>query len=370
MDGKMKAGVYYGIKNIVLEERDIPQITENDVLVKMVKAGICGSDTGAFLHGGIRYGVWDGMVEGHEGIGRIVEKGANVADDLSIGDLVFVEPTRAHKAGKIEADVLGTFGEYILVQDAKRDDNIYVVKPDTDVNLAALIEPLAVGTQGALCTNPKPDDNVVVLGAGTIGLCAAAGLINHGIKNVVVVDRNEWKLEIARKIGAKTVNSREENVAEKLTEIFGAYVNNSTKMQYADPRIMQQLQSMYKEAASRVAGVKPNVQLYVDCAGAKELLMQSLGMVTEGTKYVIVSVYSEPLEINGGMFMSEPQIIGSAGYRPSTIKEVIDHVENERTPIRNIITAEYSIDEFAMAMEKAAYKENKNIKVLLNFEDK
>lgn len=369
MEGKMKAGIYYGIKNITLEERDIPEVTENDVLVKMLKAGICGSDTGAFLHGGVRYGVWDGMVEGHEGIGRIVEKGAYVADDLNIGDLVFVEPTRAHKAGKIEADVLGTFGEYILVQDAKKDDNVYVVRPDTDLDLAALIEPLAVGTQGALCTNPKPEDNVVVLGAGTIGLCAAAGLINHGIKNVVVVDRNEWKLEIARKIGAKTVNSKEENVGEKLTEIFGKYVNTTTKMQYADPRIMQQLMAMNPGAASRVSGAKPDVQLYVDCAGAKELFMQSLGFATEGTKYVIVSVYNEPLEIGGNIFMGETQIIGSAGYRPSTIKEVIDHVENERTPIRNIITAQYPIDDFVTAMEKAAYKENKNIKVLLNFED-
>jgi len=368
MDGKMKAGVYYGIKNLVLEEVDIPKITENDVLVKMLKAGICGSDTGSYLHGGVRYGVWDGMVEGHEGIGRIVEKGANVKDDLNVGDLVFVEPTRAHKAGKIEADVLGTFGEYILVQDAVKNDNIYVVKPDTDLDLAALIEPLAVGTQGALCTNPKPEDNVVVLGAGTIGLCAAAGLINHGIKNVVVVDRNEWKLEIARKLGAKTINCKEEDVGEKLVEIFGEYVNNTTKMQYADSRIMKQLMAMSSAGASRVSGKKPNVQLFIDCAGAKELLMQSFAFATEGTKYVIVSVYSENLEINGGLFMGEMQVIGSAGYRPDTILEVIDHVENERTPIRNIITAQYPVDELVTAMEKAAYKENKNIKVLVNFE--
>jgi len=295
-------------------------------------------------------------------------KGANVKDDLNVGDLVFVEPTRAHKAGKIEADVLGTFGEYILVQDAVKNDNIYVVKPDTDLDLAALIEPLAVGTQGALCTNPKPEDNVVVLGAGTIGLCAAAGLINHGIKNVVVVDRNEWKLEIARKLGAKTINCKEEDVGEKLVEIFGEYVNNTTKMQYADSRIMKQLMAMSSAGASRVSGKKPNVQLFIDCAGAKELLMQSFAFATEGTKYVIVSVYSENLEINGGLFMGEMQVIGSAGYRPDTILEVIDHVENERTPIRNIITAQYPVDELVTAMEKAAYKENKNIKVLVNFE--
>lgn len=364
---KMKAGVYHAIKNVTLDEVDVPEMGENDVLVKMLKAGICGSDSGAWLHGGIRYGVWNEMVEGHEGVGKICAKGANVSDDLSVGDIVFVEPMKAHLAGKIEADVLGTFGEYILVQNAKRDYNVFVLKPDVDLDLAAIVEPLAVGTQGALCTNPQPEDNVVVLGAGTIGLCAAAGLINHGIKNVVVVDRNEWKLEIARKIGAKTVNSREENVAEKLCEYFGEFLDSSTKMQFANPKIFQQLASI-PGLANRVAGKKPNVQLYVDCAGAKELLMQSLGMCAEGTKYVIVSVYNEDLAINGGMFMSEPKIVGSAGYTQETIKEVIDHIENERTAIKSIVTEQISINEIETALLHAADKSFKNIKVIMNFD--
>ena len=367
MNGKMKAGIYYGVKNIGLEERDIPQITDNDVLVKMIRAGICGSDTGSYLHGGIRYGVWDNMVEGHEGVGRVVEKGANVADDIQIGDIVFVEPMKAHKAGKIEADVLGTFGEYILVQDAKREYNIFPIKKDVDMDLAALIEPLAVGTQGAVCTNPQVDDHVVILGAGTIGLCAAAALVNRGLKNVVVVDRNDWKLEIAKQIGAMTVNCKTEDTAEKLCECFGEYKDSSTKMQFANPMIFKQLSSI-PGLANRVAGKKPNVDLYVDCAGAKELLMNALAMCAEGTKYVIVSVYNEALPINGGMFMSEPIIQGSAGYTKETILEVIDHVENERTAIKNIITAKYPIDDLVVGMEKAAYKENKNIKVLYEFE--
>ena len=366
MQGKMKAGIYHGVKDISVQERDIPQISGDDILVKMLRAGICGSDSGAWLHGGVQYGVWNEMVEGHEGVGQIVEKGKNVADDLNVGDIVFVDPTRAHKAGKIEADVFGTFGEYVIAQNAKRNENVYVLDQNVDLDLAALVEPLAVGTHGALCTNPQPEDHVVVIGAGTIGLCAAAGLINHGIKNVVVVDRNEWKLEIARKIGAKTVNSREENVSEKLCDIFGEYVNTESDIRSANPLILQQL-SQIPGIAEMVAGKKPDVQLYVDCAGAKELLMQSFGMCAANTKYVVVSVYNEPIPVPGGIFMSQPAIYGSAGYTRETILEVIDHIENQRTPIGSIITDKFQIDQLPEAIEHAAVKSYKNIKVLLSF---
>lgn len=72
--------------------------------------------------------------------------------------------------------------------------------------------------------------------------------------------------------------------------------------------------------------------------------------------YPIVSVYNEPLTFSGSMFMSQPVIQGSAGYTQAVIRESIDHLENERTPIHNIITAKFPIDQFEEAMEKAAVK--------------
>lgn len=369
----MKCGVYYGIENVKLEEREVPTLqNEKDVLVKVLRAGICGSDTGAYWHGGLRYGIYKGYVYGHEFVGKVIEKGAEVADDIQIGDIVFVNPGCAKRAGLFVSDIAGGFAEYAVVEDAKKDYNLYTLKPDIDLDLAALIEPLSVGTQGALCMNPKPEDNVVVLGAGSIGLCAAAGLINHGIKNVIVVDRNDWKLERARNLGAKTINSKTEDVAERLCEMCGEFKKTSMNPQFVDPNLFKVLGEMVAELGvdptARVTAKKPNVQLYVDCAGAKELLMQALDMVAEGTKYSIVSVYNEPLPVAGGMFMSEPVIQGSAGYSHETIKEVIDHVENLRTPLHNIITAKFPLADFEEAMEKAAVKSYKNIKVVLDCE--
>lgn len=368
MDGTMKCGVFYDVKDVKLEERAIPQLTDDDVLVKVLRAGICGSDTGAFLHGGLRYGIYKGYPFGHEFVGRVEEKGKNVADDIQIGDIVFVDPTKAKRAGMFVADICGGFCEYATVENAKRDYNIYVLDKNIDLDVAALVEPLSVGTQGALCMNPKEDDNVVVLGAGTIGLCAAAGLINHGIKNVIVIDRNDWKLEKAAALGAKTINSKTEDVCEKLIEYCGEYKKSVMNVEYVDPKLFQVLAEMAGTTSNRISGKKPNVALYVDCAGAKELLMMSLGMCAEGTKYSIVSVYAEPLPINGDMFMSQPILQGSAGYTQATIKEVIDHLENNRTPIKNCITAKFDLADFEKAMEAAAYKENKNIKVIINCE--
>ncbi len=371
--GTMKCGVYYGIENVKLEEREIPKLeNENDVLVKILRAGICGSDTGAYWHGGLRYGIYKGCIFGHEFVGRIVEKGANVADDIQVGDIVFVEPTKSKRGGMFLADVCGGFAEYVVVEDAKKEYNIFPLKKDVDLDVAAIIEPLAVGTQGALCTNPKEEDNVVVLGAGSIGLCAAAGLINHGIKNVIVIDRNDWKLERARNLGAKTINCKTEDVAERLCELCGEFKANKMNPAYIDPNVFKVIGEMAAEAGmdptKRVTVKRPNVQLYVDCAGAKDLLVMALGLCAEGTKYSVVSVYTEPVPFPGGMFMDEPQIVGSAGYTKETILEVIDHVENYRTPLKNIITSYYPLEEFETAMEKAAVKANKNIKVVVNCE--
>ena len=74
MEGKMKCATYYGIKNVKMEERDIPKIGSKDVLVKVLRAGICGSDTGAYLHGGEPYGIFKGQEFGHEWLEELLKK--------------------------------------------------------------------------------------------------------------------------------------------------------------------------------------------------------------------------------------------------------------------------------------------------------
>ncbi len=342
MEGTMKCAIYKGIKDVAMEERPIPQIGEKDVLVKILRAGICGSDVGAYLHGGQYYGVNVGSEFGHEMVGKIVEKGCAVADDINVGDVVFVEPTKAKKAGITVADMCGAFSEYVNVENAERDVNIYVLKKDINLDEAVLVEPVSVGTQGAVAVEPDLDEKVVVLGAGTIGLSAAAGLIARGLKNVAVVDRDKQRLEKAKQLGCIAIDTNEGNLKEMLINTFGQFPGYFPL---------------------------PDVDMYVEAAGAPTLFEECFSYAREGTRYSILSVYSRDLTISGSPFiMSQAKIYGSRGYQPATIKEVIDHITNRKTSIGTIVTQKYKHEDFPEAIKEAA--SGRQIKVVIDYEMK
>ncbi len=342
MEGMMNVAVYDGIQKVHMEQRPIPQITENDVLVKVLRAGICGSDTGAYLHGGMYYGIMEGCEFGHEMVGKVVEKGANVADDINVGDIVFVDPTKCKNAGIVMGDMAGAFSEYVNVETAKQGVNVYKLADDIDLDTAAITEPLSVGTQGAVCMNPTEKDNIVVLGAGAIGLSAAAGLIARGLKNVVVVDRDANRLAKAAELGAMTINTTECVLRDKLCETFGCI--------------------------EMMPGSKtPIVNIYVDCAGAPALLEECFSYSFVGTKYIVVSVYFGNVTLAGSTFMmASPVVTSSVGYTHDTILEVIDHITNNKTAIKTMVTKKFAHKDFPEAIATAA--SGSDIKVVIDYE--
>ncbi|MBQ9840578.1 MAG: alcohol dehydrogenase catalytic domain-containing protein [Erysipelotrichaceae bacterium] len=339
MTKMMKCAIYNAIQNVTVEERPIPEVKENDVLVKVLKAGICGSDVGIYYHGGENYGVFPGSQFGHEFVGVIVEKGTNVSEDIKIGEKVFVDPVMSQPYGVGGSTMAGAFSEYALVQNAALGVNLYPLGDDADLNKAVIIEPMSVGAQGALAYNPSKEDKIVVLGAGPVGLGAVAGLIGRGITNVVVVDRNAARLEKAALLGAKTINTTECELKEKLIEIFGAYPN-------------------YYPI--------PDVDMYVDAAGAPALLSEVFTYARNKTKYAIISVFQK-VELPGMPFIAaQPMIYGSQGYTHETIVEVIDHVLNEKTPIASMVTHTFKHEDMSKAIEFAA--SGQGIKVVIDYE--
>ena len=369
MQGTMKCAIYYGPKDVKMEERPIPQITENDVLVKILRAGICGSDLTAWNYGGEPTGVFPGNPFGHEMVGKIVEKGAKVGKDINVGDIVFVEPLKSTKAGTIMADMLGGFGEYVKVENAKSHHNIYVLPKDVDLDSAALIEPFSVGAKGAICMNASKDENVVVLGAGPIGLSAAATLVARGLKNVVVVDRVDWRLDIAKELGAKTINTATEDLQSKLLEIFGEAPQHAIDFSAVDPKLLQQIFAYTQKVGMNFSAKTPNVDLVVDAAGAMPLLSQFIANSKHGTKFSIVAVYKNNIEIPGASFvMNEPCFRGSQGYDRETIEEVIGYIVNKKVDAKKMVTAKYKHADFVEAITAAA-NPDKNVKVLIEYAD-
>jgi threonine 3-dehydrogenase len=195
-----------------LEEVPKPKIGINDVLIKVNRTGICGTDVHIYK--------WDAwaektipvpMVVGHEFVGEIIEVGSNVTDFFP-GEIVSGEGhvvcgrCRNCLAGRrhlcadtkgIGVNRPGAFAEYISLPMT----NVWHHKPDIDLDVASIFDPFGNAVHTAL-SFPVLGEDVLITGAGPIGIMAAAIVKHAGARFVVVTDVNEYRLELAKKMGA------------------------------------------------------------------------------------------------------------------------------------------------------------------------
>ena len=215
---------------LVMEERPIPEIGINDVLVRVKRTAICGTD--------IHIWKWDEwaaktipvpMIVGHEFVGEIVETGSNV-NGFEKGQIVSGEGhvvcgrCRNCMAGRrhlcadtsgIGVNRPGAFADYIALPAA----NIWVHHDGIDLDVASLFDPFGNAVHTALQYELIGED-VLVVGAGPIGIMAAAVCRYAGARHVVITDLNDKRLELARKMGAtRTVNVSKEKLEDVQAEL-------------------------------------------------------------------------------------------------------------------------------------------------------
>jgi threonine 3-dehydrogenase len=227
MRALIKAAAEAGLR---LEDVPEPEPGINDVLIRVRKTGICGTD----LH---IYG-WDAwaqrtipvpMVVGHEFVGEVVTFGSNVSD-FAVGDLVSGEGhvvcgrcrncmagrrhLCAHSIG-LGVQRPGAFAECVALPMT----NIWHHWPGIDEDVAAIFDPFGNAVHTAL-SFPVLGEDVLVTGAGPIG-CMATAVVRHaGARHVVVTDLNPYRLELARRMGATlAVDPRERDLAEVQREL-------------------------------------------------------------------------------------------------------------------------------------------------------
>ena len=213
-----------------LEDVPEPEIGINDVLIKVDRTGICGTDV--HIHN------WDAwarktvpvpLVVGHEFVGEIVAVGSNVSD-FRPGEIVSGEGhvvcgrCRNCMAGRrhlckdtkgIGGNRPGAFAEYIALPMA----NVWHHADDIDRDLAAIFDPFGNAVHTALTFDILGED-VLITGAGPIGCMAAAICRYAGARHVVVTDVNPWRLELAKTLGAtRVVDVRHERLAEVQREL-------------------------------------------------------------------------------------------------------------------------------------------------------
>ncbi|SDO06750.1 2-desacetyl-2-hydroxyethyl bacteriochlorophyllide A dehydrogenase [Streptomyces sp. cf386] len=329
--------VHTGAQNeidVVAVERPTPG--PKDALVRIRACGICGTDT-FFLHlGGTPLGA-DGSMRalplGHEPAGEIVEIGAEVGG-LKVGDRVVVNPQGVPSGIIGCGGAHGAMSEYLLVEEAEIGRNLAVFPGHVPFDVAALNEPMAVARHCVNRSEAGPADKVVVFGAGPIGLGATIWLKLRGVEHVVVADVLPERLETALAVGADAViNSAEENVTERLTELHGP-------------------------AANALGQARAGTDIYIDAAGAPAVFQATVDSAKWGAKMVMVAVQKKSDAIDlGGMLRSELTLIASQGY-PTEIFEVTAELAEHHERFARLISHRVPFDEveraFGLAMTPGA----------------
>ncbi|MET7569439.1 zinc-binding dehydrogenase [Streptomyces sp. NPDC005492] len=320
-----------GVDKVEVVDVERPAPGPRDALVRIRACGICGTDVG-FLHmGGMpaRAHLGGEIVPvplGHEPAGEIVEVGAEVAD-LMAGDRVVIDPT-GHPSGLIGCGgAQGAMSEYLLVENAVIGQNVAVFPDHLPFAVAALNEPMAVARHAVNRSEAKPGDKVVVFGAGPIGLGAAIWLKLRGVEHVVVADVIPSRLEKALAVGADAVvNSAEEDVTTRLTELHG-------------------------EAANALGQPRPGTDIYIDAAGAPAVFNAVIANAKWHAKLVMVAVQKKGSDIDlGGMLRSELTLVASQGY-PTEIFEVTPELAEHHERFAKLISHRVPFDEAERAYE-------------------
>ncbi len=213
-----------------LEEVPVPEIGINDVLVKILKTSICGTDVHIFN--------WDAWAQktikvptiiGHEWVGVIEKIGSNV-HDFNIGDIVSGEghlvcgrcrnclAGRRHlcsRTSSIGVNRNGAFAEYLSIPVT----NVWYADPDISLDVISCFDPLGNAVHTALSFDVLGED-VLITGAGPIGIMAAAVVRHAGARFVVITDVNPYRLELAKKMNPDLVlDARETSIADAQREL-------------------------------------------------------------------------------------------------------------------------------------------------------
>ena len=247
-----KVAMMTELKHFEIQEYPIPELGDDDILVRVEGCGVCGTDAHEYKNDPFSL---IPVVLGHEGTGEIVKMGKNVKKDsagkpLNIGDKVVtcmifkddpdITMFDLNKQNVGGADVYGLlpdddvhlngwYSDYILIRGGSTVFNV----SDLDLDSRILIEPCAVlvhAVERAKTTNIlRFNSRVVVQGCGPIGLICIAVLRTMGIENIVAVDGNEQRLAFAKRMGAgETVNFMNykgiDNLANAVKDAFGGHL--------------------------------------------------------------------------------------------------------------------------------------------------
>ncbi|AXK31372.1 L-threonine 3-dehydrogenase [Streptomyces armeniacus] len=309
-----------------------PRTGPGDVLIRVLRTGICGTD----LHirdwdGWARQAVETPLVLGHEFVGEVAHIGDDVAD-IRVGDLVSGEghlvcgKCRNCLAGRrhlcrstigLGVGRDGAFAEYVALPAS----NVWVHQAKVDLDIAAIFDPFGNAVHTAL-SFPLVGEDVVITGAGPIGIMATAVAQHAGARHVVVTDVSEPRLELARKAGASlALNVSDADLAE----------------------------------AQRELGLKEGFDVGLEMSGRPEAVRDMVDNMTHGGRIAMLGLPAREFPLDWSKIVTSmitiKGIYGREMYETWYAMTVLLEGGLDISPV---ITARYGYEEFEAAFDEAA----------------
>jgi (R,R)-butanediol dehydrogenase/meso-butanediol dehydrogenase/diacetyl reductase len=323
----MKAAVFYGPRDVRLEDVQEPEVRPGSVKVKVDWCGICGTDLHEYLAGPIFIppvgsphpitGETLPLTLGHEFAGEVVAVGDD-SDGISTGDVVAIEPV--FRCGECAAcrrgatnlcEKLGFYGlmgggggmsEYAVVPSYM----IHKLPEGLTSEQGALVEPIAVGLRAVRRAQFREGQSALVFGGGPIGAVTVQCLKAMGAGQIMVAEVSEARKKKALEIGADAViDPTEEDVVEKVRELTDG----------------------------------EGVEHSFDAAGIQQTLQTALHATRKGGMVTIISIWEGPVQINpNDIVLSELNVAGTICYTPEDFSDTISMLKDGSIETEGIIT--------------------------------
>ena len=341
MSRNMLSALYMGQENVEVRQVPVPKVGAHDVLIQNIYSSICGTDVAVYTKGlGTGHRITAGGEFGHETVSRIVAVGEQV-DGMQVGQRVYPYP-RFAKNDTSRAGTIGGFSEYILIPNAKLNHSLYSVPNEIDDKTACLIEPFTVGCRAARRSLPQKGETAVVFGCGTIGIAVAIALKWFGIEKVMICDLSDFRLAIAAQMGFAVCNIKSECFIEKTMAYFGV--------------------------APALTGETADVDIFVDAAGSETILNLYMQTGKIKSRFVSVAVNHAVRQLDLlHLTYAQKSIIGSGGYTPEDVADVLSIMKSRKWNIASVITHEFSIQEIEKAIQTAA-DTDRALNVIIKFD--
>lgn len=331
-------------QKVVLREVEKPKAGKNEVLIKIKKIGVCGSDVHAY-YGKHPY-ITCPIVQGHEFSGQITELGENAAN-FKIGDIVTVMPQlvcgKCHNCthGRYnicsELKVIGCQADGAAQEYLAVNEKLVLKLPEgMSYDHGAMIEPLAVGVHAVGRLGDIKGKNLVILGAGPIGNLTAQAAKGLGAKSVIIVDLSSYRLGIARECGVgHTVNSAEEDLQSAIVKYFGEDLADAM----------------------------------LECVGVQPTIEQAVKYARKGTDIIIVGVFGSKPAVDMGLVQDkELRLIGTLMYMEQDYHTAIDLINSGKVNLNPLISKYFTFKEYGEAYKFIEQNAERTMKVLIDME--